>query len=112
VDDDREILTIAQGMLERLGYQVTRAADGLEATQLFCREPEAFDLVLLDMTMPRMDGPEALDLMRRARPEVRVILSSGYPEESILTEDLRRRAAGFIQKPYKLRELKEVLGES
>ncbi len=109
VDDEPNILETIQTALQLLGLKVTTARDGQEAVQAFSREPDAFDVVLMDLTMPRMDGREAFLELRSIRPDVRVVLSSGYSEQESVQELLGQGLAGFIQKPYQLRELRQIL---
>ena len=100
VDDEETIRTLAKRMIQRCGLRVLSAADGREAVNVFRQAAGRIDCVLLDLTMPHMDGHEAFREMRAIRPEVPVILSSGYSEH-----DVTRRFAGveriaFIEKPY------------
>ena len=111
VDDEPTIRESLQHALESFGMSVVLASDGQEALDLFSREPD-FDLVLMDLTMPRLDGREAFLAMREIRPEVRVILSSGYSEQESVQELLGKDLAGFIQKPYQLRDLKKVISRA
>jgi len=108
VDDEETVRGIGSEMLRELGYTVTTAADGREAVQIF-RENPGFDLVILDLTMPHMDGEECYRELRRIDPGVRVIMSSGYNEQEITQRFAGKGLCGFIQKPYKLSQLREVL---
>jgi PAS domain S-box-containing protein len=102
VDDEEGVRIVAQGVLERCGFDVIEACDGREGVDVFREHASEIRAVLLDMTMPRMNGVEALREIRRIRRDVPVILSSGYSEEDAADhfqfgeQDL----AGFIQKPY------------
>ncbi len=107
VDDEPDLRTSIVGMLEYLGFDVETAEDGQEALERF--RPGRYTLVLMDLTMPRMDGKEAFRRMKEADPSVRVILSSGYNEQESIQQFLGRGLAGFIQKPYQLRALVEAL---
>jgi len=111
VDDEPTIRESLQAALESFGMRVITAIDGQDALERFREDPDAIDLVLMDLTMPRMDGREAFLEMCRIRPQVPVILSSGYNEQESIREFLGKGLAGFIQKPYRLSELrKKVLG--
>jgi len=109
VDDEEAVLTVAKGMLEALGFEVLSAADGRQAVEVFRRRAEEIRLVLLDMAMPRMDGEETFCEIRRIHPEARVLLSSGYNEQTATNRFAGRGLAGFIQKPYRLAALREKI---
>ncbi|GAB4303329.1 MAG: hypothetical protein Fur0034_19100 [Desulfuromonadia bacterium] len=108
VDDEETVRGIGGEMLREMGFSVTTAADGREAVRIF-REDPGFDLVILDLTMPHMDGEECYRELRRIDPGVRVVMSSGYNEQEITQRFAGKGLCGFIQKPYKLSQLKEVL---
>ncbi|MBN1346598.1 MAG: PAS domain S-box protein [Phycisphaerae bacterium] len=115
VDDEETIRTVAKRMVARLGFEVLTAADGKECIEIFHANADRVVCVLLDLTMPRMDGEETFRELRRIRPEVRVILSSGYNEQDAINRFAGKGLAGFIQKPYQARaltaKLREVLEE-
>lgn len=106
VDDEETVRRMGARQLERLGHRVVTAADGLEALTAVKAEP-GIQAVLMDLTMPRVDGAEALVEMRRLRPDLPVILSSGYHAESL--SDRLPEDTPFIQKPYRREELAAVL---
>jgi CheY-like chemotaxis protein len=91
--------------LERYGYEVLVARDGQMAVDLFAERPDEIRLVVMDLTMPEMGGEEALRRLQEIRPDVRVILSSGYHETDVIQQFAGQRLAGFIQKPYTIRAL-------
>jgi PAS domain S-box-containing protein len=107
VDDEPDLRDSITAMLEYLGFEVETAGDGVEALERF--RPGVYALVLMDLTMPRIDGKEAFRRMKELDPTVRVILSSGYNEQEAIQQFLGRGLAGFIQKPYMLRTLTEAL---
>jgi len=109
VDDEDLILRTMGSALEALGLKVTTASDGLEALTLFREADPKPDLVLMDLTMPRMDGREAFQAMHDLDASVPVILSSGFTEQDSLQTLSGQGPAGFIQKPYQLAELRRVL---
>jgi PAS domain S-box-containing protein len=109
VDDEPTVLETIGSALETLGLQVVLARDGLEALETLSSNPAAIDLVLMDLTMPRMDGREAFQAMRQVHPEVRVILSSGYNEQESIQPFLGKGLAGFLQKPYTFDALRAAL---
>ena len=99
-------------MLQRMGFAVELAVDGVDATERFERESGRYGCVLLDLVMPRMDGIETMSELRRICPDVRVVLSSGYSEDEIRERFAERGFAGFIQKPYRYAQLERVLGHA
>jgi PAS domain S-box-containing protein len=109
VDDDETVRTVGKQMIEHLGFKVLTAADGLEGLERFKKQHEDIDCVILDLTMPHMDGEEAFREMRRVQPDVRVILSSGYNEQEVTQRFVGKGLAGFIQKPYNMTGLKKVI---
>jgi signal transduction histidine kinase/CheY-like chemotaxis protein len=100
VDDEDVVRRTANATLARYGYRVLLASSGPEAISMYRRHEPDITLVLLDLTMPGMDGEQTLGELRRIRPEVRVVLSSGYDESDIARRFAGQRLAGFIQKPY------------
>jgi CheY-like chemotaxis protein len=96
-------------MLEHLGFDVLIASDGREAVDLYRTRGGEIELVLMDLTMPHMDGGEAFGELRRINPDVRVILSSGYSRDDIAGRFAGKNLAGVLQKPYTLARLSESL---
>ncbi len=109
VDDEAAVLAVTCKMLGRLGFDVLTARDGQEAVELYRDQGAGIELVLMDLTMPRMSGEEAFAELRRMNPEVRVVLASGYDEKDIATRFAGKGLAGGIQKPYTLDKLASVL---
>jgi len=105
VDDEAIILDSIGMALQSFGFQVIQARDGVEALERFEATPP--DLVIMDLTMPRMDGATAFARMQASRPEVPVILSSGYDRQAL--EGVQ--PAAFVQKPYRMRELKKLVAQ-
>ncbi len=116
VDDEETIRALGKRMLETLGFDVITAADGREAVELYRTRSRDIRVVLLDLTMPHMNGEETFRELRRLDTGVRVILSSGYMENDVASRFAGKGLAGFIQKPYTLTALAErlrlVLGAS
>ena len=100
VDDEGLVRNMAKFTLERCGYRVELANDGKSAVEIFHARPDDFAAVLLDLTMPVMKGDEALRLMRDIRPDVPVVLSSGFSEIEALRRFHKEGLSGFLQKPY------------
>ena len=109
VDDSATVRSVGKAMLERLGMTVLVACDGREAVEVFAQHANEIDCVLLDLTMPHMDGEQAFHELRRIRPDVRVIMSSGYNEQEVTQRFVGQGIAGFIHKPYELQKLASVL---
>ncbi len=111
VDDEKIVADVAEQMLKKLGFQVLTAKDGFSALQLYHDRKSEIDLVLLDMIMPGMGGRETFDGLKADNPEVRVLLASGYSLDEQVQSMLRQGCAGFISKPFNLRQLGDKLRE-
>jgi CheY-like chemotaxis protein len=109
VDDNGRVLQAVSQLVETLGYPVMTAATGREALRIFGENHTQIGCVLLDLTMPDMDGLETMRGLRTIDPGARIVLSSGYSEQSV-----RRRISGdgpihFLQKPFVEEDLKAAL---
>lgn len=109
VDDHEYVRGAAQGMLEYLGYKVIVAKDAIEALAYYRENFNKVDLVILDLIMPNMDGAEALKIFKKLNPNVKIILSTGYGNNNQVQELLDQGLVGFIQKPYQISKLSEVV---
>jgi two-component system cell cycle sensor histidine kinase/response regulator CckA len=105
VDDEAHIRAAAAQALEYAGFTVLTAVDGREAVAVFRQHAETVRVVLLDLTMPHMDGEATARELRQIRPDVRVILTSGYTAEEATRQFTERDLVGFLQKPYGLKDL-------
>jgi CheY-like chemotaxis protein len=105
VDDEAHVRAVTAFALEKTGFTVLTAADGKEAVAVVGRHAETVSAVLLDLTMPYMDGAATMNELRQIKPDVRVILSSGYTEEDATRHFTDRDLIGFLQKPYALKDL-------
>jgi CheY-like chemotaxis protein len=112
VDDDEVVRSLTRQMLEESGFAVVTAADGLQAVEVFNESSEVIDLVLLDMTMPHMDGRATFEKLRQVRADIPVIVSTGYNEQDALDRFRGARPSGFLQKPYRMSELVEAIREA
>ncbi len=110
VDDEAAVRDICRIMLESMGFSVLMAADGEEAIRVFRERSGEIVCVILDMSMPWLDGRRTLEELRRIRPEARVLLSSGHGEQEAM-ELLEAKKVGFIQKPYMSGDLRRALGQ-
>ena len=109
VDDEETVRAVARKMLEKAGFQVLSANDGREGVDLFRQHIQEIAAVLLDLTMPHMNGVEAFREMRLLRSDVRVVLMSGYNEQEVINQFAGKGLAGFVQKPFRANELLAVL---
>jgi PAS domain S-box-containing protein len=107
-DDNEMLRSLGATILRQHGYRVLLAVDGKEAVDMYQREEAAVDLVILDLTMPRLSGREALQRLLTINPQVRVLFASGYSAAQLTDAD-RRRTHGFIAKPYRERDLIEAV---
>lgn len=105
VDDEEIIIKVARELLEKLGYKIFTAKNGLSAIEIYKHSPTSVDLVVLDMVMPEMGGGEVFDELKKINPDVLVLLSSGHSQNGQAGKILGRGCAGFIQKPFTLQEL-------
>ncbi len=108
VDDEETVRGIGAEMLKELGFTVITADDGREGVEQFKLNPDV-SFINLDLTMPHMDGEQCFRELRHIRPDVRVIMSSGYNEQEVTQKFVGKGLAGFIQKPYKLSILEEAI---
>ena len=109
VDDQDEVISFSKEMVTRSGYSVRTAADGQEAVKVFLEHADEIACVILDLTMPRMDGNATFEALKQIRRDVKVILSSGYSEEEVAQRFTGKGLAGFIQKPYGYQQLRKEL---
>jgi PAS domain S-box-containing protein len=109
VDDEELVRNMVLSRLEVLGYDTIPAVDGVEGVRIFRERLNEIDLVLLDFAMPKMNGVEAFEELIRIKPDVKVILSSGYTEDVVIRRFPGPKPAGFLNKPYKLEAMKAEL---
>jgi CheY-like chemotaxis protein len=105
IDDDDLIRNIGNDLLERFGYSVTLAKSGEEGLAMFKEAPDSFDLILLDLSMPGMGGHDCLKFLLEVRPELKVIIASGFDSREEAGGLLAEGAASYLPKPYGLKEL-------
>ncbi len=105
VDDEEVILEVGKELLEGMGYRVLTAKDGKEAIEVYDKDRDQIDIVVLDMVMPNMGGGQAYDRMKEINPDIKVLLSSGFSIDGKASEILERGCNGFIQKPFSMKEL-------
>jgi len=111
IDDEEAARLVAKEMLERSGYRVIVASDGCEGLQQYQQRPHSIDAVLLDLTMPHLDGEETFHRIRSINPDARVVLTSGYDEHEVAHRFHGIGLAGFLQKPYTPLELRSKIAD-
>ena len=105
VDDEEMVLRVARAILESVGFEVLTAASGAEAVEIFLQRQKDIAIVLMDMTMPNMNGEQAFARLREIDSEVRVVMASGYSEREATSHIAAKNLAGFLQKPYRAADL-------
>ncbi|MCX6539653.1 MAG: PAS domain S-box protein [Acidobacteria bacterium] len=110
VDDEDTVRSICRQMLERLGYEVEAVGSGREAVELLRQPTIHVGCVLLDLTMPGMDGAETAAAIQQLRPDLPIVIASGYSEPEVVERLGATRVASVVQKPYQLRTLRDTLG--
>jgi CheY-like chemotaxis protein len=109
VDDEETIIEVCTKMLQRLGYHVLEAIDGQQAIDIFEKQKDAIDIVLLDMRMPGMNGAAVYNRLIKIQPNVKVILFSGYFENQQIRKILKNENVDLIQKPVSLKQMSQKL---
>ena len=109
IEDEEIVRNMSQTMLARLGFKVVTARDGVEAVEIFQQHLDEIDIVLTDLSMPRMDGWETLSALRRIRPDIPVILASGHDDSLVNAGDHSELPQVFLHKPFQKAELKDSL---
>ncbi len=105
VDDENLVLMSVRRALERLGYEVDAVKDGKDALELFCEAPETFDVVITDQTMPKMTGAELAEELLHIRPDIPVILSTGFSETISEQEAKAMGVSELLMKPATTKDL-------
>ncbi len=109
IDDNDGVREVAAAMLEIAGFKVVAARSGAEAVEIFRERHADIRLVLSDLSMPYMDGWETMAALRRIRPDIPAILSSGYEEAHAMSGEHAEQPQAFLQKPYQMKALKDAL---
>ena len=109
VDDEEMILEIGKDLLEKLGYKVVVAESGRKAVEIYERNQNAIDMVILDMIMPDMSGNKTYDRLKEINPAIKTMLSSGYGINGEAQAILNSGCHGFIQKPFNLTNLSQKI---
>ncbi len=111
VDDEDMIIDVGKEILDKMGYRVLTAGSGKEAIEIYKQNQDRIDIVILDMIMPDMGGEETYERLKEINMNAKVLLSSGYSINGLAAEILERGCDGFIQKPFKIKDLSEKLRE-
>jgi|GEM_PF-2029727 len=112
VDDEKDMRSLGRAMLANLGFQAILAEDGEKACALYREKKEEIDLIILDIIMPGMGGEETLKCFQEIKPGTRVVITSGVALSKAKEKLLNLGARAFLQKPFLLRDLKEVIQDS
>ena len=105
IDDEETVRAVARVMLQRMGFSVITAVDGADGLNKYAAHQQDISLVVMDMTMPHLNGEQTFRELRKINPEVIVILTSGYSEHSAMSQFSGKGLAGFIQKPFRFDDL-------
>ena len=111
VEDEPDVMEITRETLKRIGYLVIEATTGKEAVQKALSFAGTIDVALLDIKLPDMGGAQVYPLLMEARPELKVLVFSGYAQDGPAQEILDAGANGFVQKPFSIAGLSEMLNE-
>jgi PAS domain S-box-containing protein len=108
-DDELPVRSVGRRILERLGFEVILAQNGRAAVDEFARQPDIISLVILDLTMPEMTGEEALREIRKMRPDIPIVLTSGYGEEEVLERLAYTSIDAFLKKPFRMEDFTNLI---
>lgn len=111
VDDEAMVLSVGERMLKKLGYKVLVSDSGEEAMKVFTSNQDEVELVILDVVMPEMGGLKVFEQMKQVKPDVKILLSSGYNADRDAATLLERGCDGYLQKPFDLESLSRIVGE-
>ena len=111
VDDEEIVIGVGRQMLEKLGFSVLTARNGIEALDIYKKNQNRIDLIILDMIMPDMGASDTYDELQTINPAIKVLLSSGYGADQQTGELLNRGCNGFIQKPFNMQILADKITE-
>jgi CheY-like chemotaxis protein len=109
VDDSDDVRELIGAFLQTRGYDITMATDGVDA--LGKLKNDTFPLIITDINMPKMNGPELLDTMSRSTQDYKAVVMSTYIEDDIKNELRKKGAVAFLLKPFSLKQLEEVVAQ-
>jgi DNA-binding NtrC family response regulator len=108
IDDEKDVAGVIGGMLESLGYHITIVDSGRKAINLFNKK-NTFDVVILDLNMPKMSGKETFMKLKKINPDIHIIISTGYSDQDLDMSSWRGEVDGFLQKPYQIEALSRTV---
>ncbi|MBN1970442.1 MAG: transporter substrate-binding domain-containing protein [Candidatus Delongbacteria bacterium] len=111
VDDELIMRVTGKALLEEIGYKVDTAVNGIDAIKKFESDLNKYDLVILDMIMPEMNGRDCFVKLRKIDPEIKIIIASGFSRLEDLEDLKAKNLNGFIQKPFQLYEINKIISE-
>lgn len=111
IDDEEMLVEVGTEILKELGYEVLAATGGREGLKIFKQNKDSIDLVILDMIMPDMNGKKTFSELKRLKPSVNVLLSSGYSLDRQAKDFIKQGCKGFIQKPFLVTDLSKKVRE-
>lgn len=111
VDDEEMIRDLLCEMLREIGFDVITAQDGQEGVDIYRKRGTEIDLVILDMVMPKLSGPEVFQKLKKINPDIKVILSTGFSRDTAVQETLDQGILEFVQKPYRMDQLSAALSK-
>ncbi|HLZ18369.1 MAG TPA: response regulator, partial [Smithellaceae bacterium] len=105
IDDEESLVTLARAFFESRGYRITATVNSLDAFRLFQKNPDGFDLVITDMTMPEITGAELVRAFLKIRADIPIILCTGYSDSISVAEVRKLKIREFVLKPVALNDL-------
>jgi len=112
-EDEESVRKLIKEVLEADGYRVIEAADGEEAISKFMENKDRIDILLLDIVMPKMSGREVYERIKKIKPDIKLLMASGYPADFISQKGILEEGLNFIAKPMSppklLKKMREVL---
>jgi len=109
VDDDSHILEMGKEVLETIGYRVLEASNGLEAIDMFTAHMDEISLIITDVVMPRLGGVQAVEDIRKIRPNIKVIYSTGYDKNTTMSDIISSTESVTLSKPYNVEKLSQLI---
>lgn len=102
IDDERNIRELIEEILSESGYQVVTAKNGQEGIDIFIKERGQFDLAILDIIMPELDGKACFFEIKKVNPHIKVLLTSGFSKSNVKDELIKQGADAYISKPFNI----------